>query len=92
VAGVREVFSRGARIVLMTAGSSMPAMILIAPPQCSQISMSTLKTRFRRCAEAHGGVTLRGCLVRLVAVAFPTSGRGHLCMQAAVRANHRESG
>ena len=56
----------------MTAGSSMLAMILNTPPQGSEVSMSMWKTRFRRCAEAHGGVTLRGCLVRLVvALATP---------------------
>ena len=72
MAGVREVFSTWGRIVFMTAGSSMLAMILNTPPQGSEVSMSMWKTRFRRCAEAHGGVTLRGCLVRLVvALATP---------------------
>ena len=35
----------------MTSGSSMLAMILTAPPQCSQRSISMPKTRLRRCAQ-----------------------------------------
>ncbi len=35
----------------MTAGSSMHAMIRIAPPQAAQVSMSMPNTRFRRCAQ-----------------------------------------
>jgi hypothetical protein len=65
----------------------MLVMILTVPPQCSQVSMSMLKTRLRRCAESHGGVTLRGCLVRLVAVAFATSGRVICARQALLGAN-----
>ena len=72
VAGVREVFSTWWEDRFMTAGSSMLAMILNTPPQRSEVSMSMWKTRFRRYAEAHGGVTLRGCLARLVvALATP---------------------
>ena len=36
---------------LITAGSSMLAMTFIVPPQGSQISISILNTRFRRCAK-----------------------------------------
>ena len=35
----------------MTSGSSMQAMIRIAPPQAGQVSMSIPNTRLRRCAE-----------------------------------------
>jgi len=35
----------------MTLGSSMQAMILTAPPQVFQVSMSMFNTRFRRCAQ-----------------------------------------
>jgi len=35
----------------MTSGSSMHAMIRIAPPQAGQVSMSIPKTRLRRCAQ-----------------------------------------
>jgi hypothetical protein len=35
----------------MTCGSSMLAMILTAPPHCSQRSISMPKTRLRRCAH-----------------------------------------
>ena len=45
---------------------------------------SMLKTRFRRCAEADGGVTLGGDLVRLLAIAFAASGRGDLRALGAV--------
>ena len=51
-AGVRDaVLSKWARIVLITAGSSMLAMTLTTPPQRAQVSMSTLNSRFRRCAQ-----------------------------------------
>jgi hypothetical protein len=36
------------RIFSITTGSSMQAMILTAPPQARQVSMSMWKTRFRR--------------------------------------------
>ena len=39
------------RIFSITTGSSMQAMILTAPPQARQVSMSMLNTRFRRCAQ-----------------------------------------
>ena len=41
------------RIFSITAGSSMQAMILTAPPHSRQVSMSMsmLKTRFNRCAQ-----------------------------------------
>ena len=35
----------------MTAGSSMHAMVRIAPPQAGQVSMPIPKTRSRRCAQ-----------------------------------------
>lgn len=35
----------------MTSGSSMPAMIRIAPPQAGQVPMSIPNTRLRRCAQ-----------------------------------------
>ena len=38
-------------IFLITAGSSMQAMIRSAPPQAGQVSMSMPKTRFSRCAQ-----------------------------------------
>ena len=38
-------------IFLITAGSSMQAMIRSAPPQAGQVSMSMPKTRFSRCAH-----------------------------------------
>ena len=43
--------SRCLRIRAITAGSSMQAMIFSAAPQCSQRSMSRLKTCFSRCAQ-----------------------------------------
>ena len=43
--------SRCARICLITAGSSMLAITFTGPPQCSHVSMSTLNTRFNRCAH-----------------------------------------
>lgn len=41
--------SRWVRMLLITAGSSMQAMIRSAPPQAEQISMSMPKARSRRC-------------------------------------------
>ena len=43
--------SRCSRIFLITAGSSMLAITLTAPPQWSQVSISILNTRFKRCAQ-----------------------------------------
>jgi len=43
--------SKWSRICLMTPASSMLAMTFILPPRCRQISMSTLNTRFKRCAQ-----------------------------------------
>ena len=43
--------SRWVRIFSITTGSSMQAIILTWPPQLLQISMSMLKTRFKRCAQ-----------------------------------------
>ena len=43
-------------IFLITAGSSMQAMIRSAPPQAGQVSMSMPKTRFSRCAQVIGVV------------------------------------
>ena len=42
--------ARLSRIFLITAGSSMLAITLTAPPQCSQVKMSILNTRFNRWA------------------------------------------
>ena len=42
---------RWSRILLITTGSSMQAMILTGPPQAWQVSMSILNTRFNRCAH-----------------------------------------
>ena len=36
---------------LITVGSSMLAITLTGPPQVSQVSMSILNTRFKRCAQ-----------------------------------------
>jgi hypothetical protein len=44
------LLSRWVRILSITIGSSMQAMLLTGPPQLLQISMSMLKTRFKRCA------------------------------------------
>ena len=43
--------SRWVRIFLITAGSSIQAMIRSAPPQAGQVSMSMPKTRLSRCAQ-----------------------------------------
>ncbi len=51
--------SRCAKMRLITAGSSMVAMTFILPPQVSQVSISILNTRCRRCAK---GSSLRGSL------------------------------
>ena len=50
-AGSAEAFllSMWVRIFLITAGSSMQAMICSAPPQAEQVSMSMPKARSRRC-------------------------------------------
>jgi hypothetical protein len=40
-----------ALLYLMHRRSRMQAMILIAPPQAWQVSMSMLNTRFKRCAQ-----------------------------------------
>ncbi len=47
---VASLRSRWVRIFSITTGSSMQAMILTAPPQARQVSMSTPNTRFRRWA------------------------------------------
>ena len=51
--GTVEAFlvSRWVRIVLITAGSLMQAMIRTTPPQAGQVSMSMPNTRFSRCAQ-----------------------------------------
>ncbi len=46
-----SLLSRWVRIFSITTGSSMQAMILTAPPQARQVSMSMPNTRFRRCAH-----------------------------------------
>jgi hypothetical protein len=46
-----SLVSRWVRIFLITAGSSMQAMIRSAPPQTAQVSISMPKTRLRRCAQ-----------------------------------------
>jgi hypothetical protein len=48
------------RIFLMINGSSIQAMILTWPPPLLQISMSMLKTRFRRCAQVMAARRLAG--------------------------------
>ena len=47
----RALSARCARIALITAGSSMHAMMRVAPPQPAQVSTSMPNTRFRRCAQ-----------------------------------------
>jgi hypothetical protein len=44
-------FSKKAKMVLITAGSSTLAMILTSPPHSLQVSISILKTRFKRFAQ-----------------------------------------
>jgi len=56
------------RIFLLTAGSSMQAMIRSAPPQAGQVSMSISKTLLRRCAQV---VDYR----RLMGACFPQYSR-----------------
>ena len=49
---------------MITTGSSMQAITLTAPPRSRQVSMSILKTRFRRCAqliEARRSAGVRSC-------------------------------
>jgi hypothetical protein len=53
---------------LITAGSSILAITLTAPPHSSQVVISILNTRLRRCAfipsgASHRGVTICGCAV-----------------------------
>lgn len=71
------------------AGSSMLAMILIVAPQCSQALMPMLKTRFRRCAEAHAGVTVRGCLVAPARYRICRVGHGVICARQALLGANR---
>ena len=47
----RECRTEWARICLITAGPSMLAHTLSAPPQSAQVKMSILNTRFNRCAH-----------------------------------------
>ena len=48
----RPWHSGGLNIVVMTAGSSMQAMIFTARPPWLPVSMSMWKTRFKRCAQS----------------------------------------
>ena len=49
--GAPPFASRWVRIFSIINGSSMQTMILTAPPQAGQVSMSMPNTRFRRCAQ-----------------------------------------
>ena len=56
-------FSRCASICLITAGSSILAITLTAPPHSSQVVISILNTRLRRCAFMPSGAGHRGMLL-----------------------------
>ena len=49
--GLQFVQSLRARMFSITTGSSIQAMMRIAPPQAGQVSMSIPNTRLRRCAQ-----------------------------------------
>ena len=59
---VAALFSRRASICLITARSSILAIILTAPPHAAQADMSVLNTRFRRCAFMPSGAAHDGML------------------------------
>ncbi len=54
---------RCAKIRSMVSWPSMQAMTLTAPPQCPQVSMSILKTRFSRCAQVIAAWRSAGVLI-----------------------------
>ena len=66
---------------LITAGSSMHAITFICPPQVSQVSMSILNTRFKRCAHVIDAWRLTGDSSVL------TEERVRAALESLVRAN-----
>jgi len=72
--GAAPFASRGVRIFSITRRSSLLAMILTAPPQAEQVSMSMPNTRFRRSAQSLPRTKSRG-LTRGFGYRSPPAGR-----------------
>jgi hypothetical protein len=82
--------SRCVSICLITIGSSMlrpdvSAMILTAPPHASQVDISILNTRFRRCAFMPSGAGHRGVTTCGYAVICFTAFLAHVALAASCR-------
>ena len=70
---------------VITAGSSIAAIIFICQPQVAQVSRSILNTRFSRCAPGHRRVAIYWRLLRACRVT-PSATRGcHLLTQRSRR-------